>query len=98
MLCSNNREEMIFVANPIMQKQLIDNYDAFMNNPKQMLTSMNIPFNPSNINNPKAMFEQLTGQKVPDEYANNPLGYLQAISGQNANPMINMFNTLMRRK
>lgn len=85
------------MANPIMQKQIIENYNAFLNNPKQALTNMNIPFDPAKMNDPKALFEQATGQKVPDEYANNPLGYLQAMSGRNANPLINIFQTLIRR-
>ena len=52
------------------------------------------------MNDPRAIFEQMTGQKVPDEYANNPLGYLMSLNmpQQQMNPMVNMYNMLINRR
>lgn len=47
-----------------------------------------------NCNDPRALFEQMSGQKIPDEYANNPYGYLQSMVGnmpqQKGNAMLSM--------
>lgn len=89
---------MKLVANSIMQNQLMQDYNAFLQNPDQFLSERDIQFTPADMNNPKALFEKATGQKVPDEYANNPLGYLQTLIGQNNDSLINMFQMLIRRK
>lgn len=87
----------MFVANPIIQNQILQNFNTFMNNRTGFCANNHI--NPSQMNDPKAVFEQMTGQKVPDEYANNPLGYLMSLNipQQQMNPMVNMFNMLTRR-
>ena len=89
---------MRFVANPILQRQILQNFDVFMKNQSQFLQSNNIA--PSQMNDPRAIFEQMTGQKVPDEYANNPLGYLMSLNmpQQQMNPMVNMYNMLINRR
>lgn len=90
---------MVFVANSIIQNQILQNFQTFRKNPAQFLASKNMNIAPNQMNDPKAIFEQMTGTKVPDEYADNPMGYLMSLNlpQQQVNPMVNMFNTLMRR-
>lgn len=52
------------------------------------------------MSDPKALFEQMTGQKVPQEYTNNPYGYLQMMTNnmpqQQGNPLMSMAQMFMK--
>lgn len=88
------------MANSIFQTQLMQQYKQFRQNPMQFLASrnMNVPMNA--MSDPKALFEQMTGQKIPQEYANNPYGYLQMMTNnmpqQQSNPLMSMAQMFMK--
>ena len=44
-------------------------------NPAKFLASRQFNI-PENVNTPQQMVESITGVQIPDEYANNPNGYL----------------------
>ena len=75
------------MANSIFQKQIQEQYQQFRQNPTKFLVGME-------IGDPKAMIEKMSGHKIPDEYANNPYGYLQSMVGnmpqQQGNAMLSM--------
>ena len=77
------------VAKSIFQNQILEQYKSFRQNPCQFLGI------PQNVNtNPRTLFEQMTGQKIPQEYENNPYGYLQSMASnmpqQQSNPLLAM--------
>ena len=66
---------MVFVANSIFQKQMASQYQQFRKDPATFLGINNMPQNVMSDSTGKAAFEYITGQQIPDEYANNPIGY-----------------------
>ena len=66
-------------------------------NPAKFLASRQLNI-PQGISSPKQMIESITGVQIPDEYANNPSGYMNylisnvQIPQQQQNQIVNFMN------
>lgn len=87
------------MANSVFQNQISRQYQQFRKDPTTFLGMSNVPQYVMTDRTGKAAFEYMTGQKVPDEYANNPRGYAQQMMNTQMNEqqrntfgmMLNMF-------
>ena len=90
---------MVFVANSVFQNQMAQQYQTFRKDPAAFLGLSNVPQDVMADSSGKAAFEYMTGQKIPDEYANNPMGYAKQVMNTQMNEkqrntfgmMMNMF-------
>jgi len=67
----------VSVANSIFQNQIAKQYQQFRKDPATFLGIKNVPDGVMTDSTGKAAFEYITGQHIPDEYANDPRGYAQ---------------------
>ena len=68
----------MFVVSPAFRQQLETQMGQLKLNPVQFLINNKFNINPGQqISSPKQAIEMITGQKIPDEYTNNPNGYYQ---------------------
>ena len=59
----------------IFQRQIQNQLGQLKANPAKFLATRKYNI-PENVNTPQQMVESITGIQIPDEYINNPNGYL----------------------
>lgn len=69
----------------MFQRQMQNQLGQLKANPAKFLASRQLNI-PQGINSPKQMVESITGMQIPDEYANNPKGYLNYLITNNQIP------------
>ena len=79
---------------------MVQQYQQFRKDPATFLGVKNMPAGIMSDSTGKAAFEYMTGQQIPDEYANNPRGYLQSMisnmPAQQGNTMLSMAQMFMK--